>query len=85
MWQPMEPIEVITIEDYSGAWRSFSEVVAELGIRRIVSLESFFGVAQMAIAGFGHGLVPQGVAKTLNVPDHVLISLGEYGLSRGQA
>ena len=32
-------------------------------------LESFFSVAQMALAGFGHGLVPIGVARTLKVPE----------------
>lgn len=73
---------VITIEDYSGAWRSFKDEVKRLRIRREVSLESFFSVAQMAIAGFGHGLVPIGVAKTLKVPDDCIINLGEKGLSR---
>lgn len=73
---------VITIEDYSGAWRSFKDEVKRLGIRREVSLESFFSVAQMAIAGFGHGMVPLGVAHTLKVPPGCLINLGEKGLKR---
>jgi len=73
---------VITIEDYSGAWRSFRDEVQRLGIRREVSLESFFSVAQMAIAGFGHGMVPIGVARTLKVPESSLINLGEQGLYR---
>lgn len=73
---------VITIEDYSGAWRSFKDEARRLRIRREVSLESFFSVAQMAIAGFGHGLVPLGVARTLKVPDHVLVNLGAKGLNR---
>lgn len=73
---------VITIEDYSGAWRSFRDEVARLRIKREVSLESFFSVAQMAIAGFGHGMVPIGVARTLGVPESVLINLGEQGLNR---
>jgi DNA-binding transcriptional LysR family regulator len=73
---------VITIEDYSGAWRSFKDDVKRLRIRREVSLESFFSVAQMAIAGFGHGLVPTGVAETLNVPASCLINLGKMGLNR---
>lgn len=79
---PGDEIGVITIEDYSGAWRSFKDEVSRLGIRREVSLESFFSVAQMAIAGFGHGLVPLGVAQTLKVPDKRLIRLGEKGLNR---
>lgn len=73
---------VITIEDYSGAWRSFKDDVKKMRIRREVALESFFSVAQMAIAGFGHGLVPLGVAKTLKVPESCLINLGEKGLNR---
>jgi len=73
---------VITIEDYSGAWRSFRDEVHRLRINREVSLESFFAVAQMAIAGFGHGMVPIGVARTLNVPEECLINLGDKGLVR---
>ncbi|MDA0977257.1 MAG: LysR family transcriptional regulator [Proteobacteria bacterium] len=73
---------VITIEDYSGAWRSFQDEVQRLRIKREVALESFFSVAQMAIAGFGHGMVPIGVARTLKVPEECLINLGAQGLHR---
>ena len=73
---------VITIEDYSGAWRSFKNEAQRLRIHREVSLESFFSVAQMAIAGFGHGMVPIGVARTLKVPEACLINLGDKGLTR---
>jgi len=73
---------VISIEDYSGAWRSFQDEVQKLRIKREVSLESFFSVAQMAIAGFGHGLVPLGVAQTLKVPPEVIINLSDKGLHR---
>lgn len=73
---------VITIEDYSGAWRSFKDEVRRLRIVREVSLESFFSVGQMAIAGFGHGMVPIGVAQTLKVPEDCLINLGNQGLTR---
>ncbi len=75
-------LAVITIEDYSGAWRSFKDEVQKLRIRREVSLESFFSVAQMAIAGFGHGMVPVGVARTLKIPEDCLINLGDKGLHR---
>lgn len=73
---------VITIESYSGAWRSFQDEVQRLRIKREVALESFFSVAQMAIAGFGHGMVPVGVARTLKVPEDCLINLGRQGLHR---
>ena len=75
-------LSVISIEDYSGAWRSFQDEVQKLRIKREVSLESFFSVAQMAIAGFGHGLVPLGVAQTLKVPPDVIINLSDKGLHR---
>tara|TARA_B100000676_G_scaffold301832_1_gene349609 strand:+ start:457 stop:1311 length:855 start_codon:yes stop_codon:yes gene_type:complete len=75
-------LPVITIENYSGAWRAFHREVEKLGIRREVALESFFSVAQMALAGFGHGMVPVGVAQTLKIPPGKLIHLGPHGLSR---
>ena len=81
-WPQSEELKVITIENYSGAWRSFKDDAKRLRIRRSVSLESFFSVAQMAIAGFGHGLVPIGVATTLKVPESHFIDLSSQGLSR---
>lgn len=81
-WPMKEELGVISIEDYSGAWRSFKDEVKRLKIRREASLESFFSVAQMAIGGFGHGLVPIGVARTLKVEEDCLINLGGEGLSR---
>ena len=53
-----------------------------LRLHRAVSLESFFSVAQMALAGFGHGLVPAGVARTLGVKASEVISLDTEGLNR---
>ena len=53
-----------------------------LKLRRLVSLQSFFTVAQMALAGFGHGLVPAGVAKTLGVAPSIVIRLDQEGLNR---
>jgi DNA-binding transcriptional LysR family regulator len=75
-------LDVITIESRSGAWRSIEEDMRRLNLRRRVSLESFFSVAQMALAGFGHGLVPEGVARTLGVREAQWISLRGAGLHR---
>jgi DNA-binding transcriptional LysR family regulator len=75
-------LDVITIESRSGAWRSIEEDMRRLNLRRRVSLESFFSVAQMALAGFGHGLVPEGVARTLGVAECDWISLRDSGLYR---
>jgi len=77
-----EPLEVITIETRSGAWGSIEDDMRRLHIRRAASLESFFSVAQMALAGFGHGLVPIGVARTLGVPRGRWIDFGAQGLNR---
>ncbi|MDA0762098.1 MAG: substrate-binding domain-containing protein, partial [Proteobacteria bacterium] len=81
-WRRGQNLPVISIEDHSGAWRSFGDAVTKLGIVREVALESFFSVAQLAIAGFGHALVPIGVARTLGVSDKLLINLGNDGLNR---
>jgi DNA-binding transcriptional LysR family regulator len=86
----LEPIDyrvgdelgVITIESRSGAWQSIEDDMRRLKLKRLTSLESFFSVAQMALAGFGHGLVPSGVAATLGVQDDQVIPLGEAGLNR---
>jgi DNA-binding transcriptional LysR family regulator len=81
-YEPGEALDVITIESRSGAWRSIEEDMRRLGLSRAVSLESFFAVAQMALAGFGHGLVPEGVARTLGVRPGQWISLDDSGLAR---
>ena len=76
-------LKVITIESRSGAWSSIENDMKRLKIDRATSLESFFAVAQMAVAGFGHGLVPNGVASTLGIGrEHGLINLGKAGLNR---
>ncbi len=77
-----DELEVITIESRSGAWASIEEDMKRLKLHRATSLESFFSVAQMAISGLGHGLVPAGVARTLGVPENKLIALGAHGLNR---
>jgi len=81
-YQVGEPLSVITIESRSGAWRSIEDDMRRLRLNRAVSLESFFSVAQMALAGFGHGLVPAGVARTLGVKASEFISLDAAGLNR---
>ena len=77
-----EELSVITIESRSGAWASIEDSMAALNVQRSVSLESFFSVAQMALAGFGHGLVPAGVARTLGVGTDQVIPLAQHGLTR---
>ncbi len=77
-----DELDVITIESRSGAWASIEDDMRRLHLSRKVSLESFFSVAQMALAGFGHGLVPAGVARTLGVNMKKVIPLDSEGLYR---
>ncbi len=77
-----DSLDVITIESRSGAWQSIEDDMGRLHLNRSASLESFFAVAQMALAGFGHGLVPAGVARTLGVKPERWIDLTEAGLTR---
>lgn len=81
-YKPGDALNVITIESRSGAWASIEDDMVRLNLQREVSLESFFSVAQMALAGFGHGLVPRGVARTLGVKDADVYPLAEHGLTR---
>jgi DNA-binding transcriptional LysR family regulator len=77
-----DELEVITIESRSGAWQSIEDDMRRLRLHRSVPLESFFTVAQMALSGFGHGLVPAGVARTLGLQEQEVIALNEAGLNR---
>jgi len=73
-WPHTHPLDVISIEDNSGSWRAIVNQTQQHLIHRTLALESFFSVAQMAVAGFGHGLVPVGVARALNIPASVLMT-----------
>lgn len=81
-WQIGQPLDVMTIESRSGAWASIEDRMESLELRRTQSMESFFAVARMAQAGFGHGLVPRGVAETLGLGNSQVIALGESKLFR---
>ncbi len=77
-----DALDVITIESRSGAWGSIEENMQRMNLNRVASLESFFAVAQMALAGFGHGLVPVGVARTLGIAKDSILELDKSGLTR---
>lgn len=75
-------LAVITIESRSGAWTAMENELQKLNLTRSISLESFFAVAQMALADFGHGLVPLGVAQALSINSQKVVDVGKYGLHR---
>lgn len=58
-------IPVITIEARSGTWESLLRACRQRAIEPQIRVESFFAVAQLAAQGYGHGLVPLGVARAL--------------------
>lgn len=75
-------LPVVTIEPRSLTWASLAPRAQELGLEVERTLESFFAVAQTAVAGFGHGLVPLGVVRALKLPEHSWSLLPDPGLTR---
>ncbi len=81
-------LAVRTIERHSETWRCLSLRLPRLASQYhfnldvTATLQTFTGIAQMAIAGLGHGLVPLGVARSLAVPDHQLVRLPGPQLTR---
>ena len=80
-------VPVLTIESNSATWSDLSGRISkfdkEAKIRLSVSqtLESFTAVAQMAKAGFGHGLVPIGIAMSMGLKRSI-VPLPAPGLYR---
>lgn len=62
---------LITIEKNSGSWKALEEKISrhpKLKNYEIVHIESFAAIIQMVKEGYGHGLVPLGIAQTMQVP-----------------
>lgn len=77
----MENNKLITIEQNSGTWRTLEDKISlhpKLNSFEIVHVESFAAIVQMVKEGFGHGLVPMGIAQTMQLPrkDILLLSPG---------
>ena len=81
-------LPVITIEPHAATWVHLEPRIRALSVKWNIrieteqTLQSFAGIAQMARCGFGHGLVPLGIARALGIPDPGLIRFPEPGLSR---
>ena len=76
---PTETNSLITIEKSSGTWKSIEEKVTrhpKLKNYDLIHVESFAAIVQMVREGFGHGLVPMGIAQTmqLNKKDILMLS-----------
>lgn len=81
-------IPVMTIEPHSATWvylgkrlkRNSAHWKFQLEVTR--TLQSFSCIVQLARCGFGHALVPIGVARAAGVPESKLVALPAPGLSR---
>ena len=79
-------LPVMAIEEYTEAWRftgrSLREQSKVWGIKIAVEsqVQSFSAIAEMAKAGFGHGLVPIGVARALGIQERDLLRFPKPGL-----
>ncbi len=63
--------KLITIEQNSATWKAVGDKIlkhAKLKDFEVTSVESFAAIVQMVQEGFGHGLVPIGVALTMGTP-----------------
>jgi len=61
---------LLTIEKGSGSWRALEEKILrhpKLKNYEIMHSESFAAIIQMVKEGYGYGLVPLGLAQTMNV------------------
>jgi len=81
--QPDAVVPVWAIEQQSLTWEAVASRLRSLprklgfSLRVEGRLESFTALVQIARAGFGHALVPIGVARDLGVPSDRLVRLGD--------
>lgn len=60
--------DFFSIEKTSETWDAIGSKATRMGIRPTKYLEYFFSIANMAVQGLGHGLVPYGVVESLGIP-----------------
>ena len=66
-----ESEKVITIEKNSGTWKLLEDKIQKNNKLKNVDfifVESFLAITQMVKEGFGHGLIPLGIALNQNIP-----------------
>lgn len=75
---PTETNTLITIEKSSGTWKAIEEKVTrhpKLKNYDLTHIESFAAIVQMVREGFGHGLVPLGIAQTMQLNKKEILML----------
>lgn len=73
-----ESPRLITIEKNSGSWKALEEKILrhpKLKNYELMHVESFAAIVQMVREGFGHGLVPLGIAQTMQVSKKEMLVL----------
>ena len=85
---PEPVLDVLTIEAHSETWGNLGHRIKrgqpqwnfEIRVRQ--TLQSFTCIVQMARSGFGHGLVPLGVARAMGVPEDRIYHFSNPVLTR---
>ena len=75
---PTETNTLITIEKSSGTWKAIEDKVIrhpKLKNYELTHVESFAAIVQMVREGFGHGLVPLGIAQTMQLNKKEILML----------
>lgn len=73
-----EKPKLITIEKNSGSWRDLEDKILKhpkLKNYELLHVESFAAIVQMVREGFGYGLVPLGIAQTMQMPKKNILIL----------
>lgn len=65
--------EILCIDSFSSTYKALKHEIAQNKWVTRMELESFNAIAQMAIAGFGHGLIPISTAISLGIPTKKLL------------
>lgn len=80
-------LRVLTTDPHSETWRFMERRIRrgerKWGVKIHVenTMQTFQAVTQMARVGFGHGLVPLGVARAFGVPSRALVRFPEPGVN----
>lgn len=69
--------DFFSIERSSETWDAMGSKAKRMGIRPTKYLGYFFSIANMAVQGLGHGLVPYGVVQSLGIPKSKIYFYGK--------
>ncbi len=70
-----EKIPIVTIEKASATWQALEAKAKASNFEVKIEIESFRAAAQMAIAGYAHGLIPFSIAENMKISPEILLPL----------